>query len=993
MKRSLLVAVVAGSFALAGCEDGPNQTFNPSPAGAGSNWNNGNTVGNANSATQSFAGATSTGTNLNEICDAQKKHTVWANMVKQPVHPPSVGGGIDIAGGPLGDGVPDPKNDLANEAWTGLTLDAAEKINCQSTFQYDVYGDGDVYNAYWGDNAEVSVNYLVSTRQLLTVVMDQGYLGTMEVDTADKAHHYSVGVGVPISMDKAPLELDWNNQTDFKTKVNQMYGAVASTYSAFAPEPDCFATGHCISKQLTDVYAYIWFTTVGFTMIFQNPYMSPTLGATPIEFDQDKTKVLGFTSAAVLMQNDLAGVGPTGVAKNVFGSGKDCNFTIGMKFGDFTNNCVAPFTDQTKAKTEMTKLFSGISHGAETYGFDVVGFDPNFLATTLADTAVIQDTDRPQPNDTAFDMDVDQNTVGSFMNDFTNNDPTLAQDWHGIGMTTLEWAILLESAINQEMTTADPKHPEFTHHIGDVACLTAHPAAGCTGLEGIVTTAPRNFRGQANDINALGSAPLQCGATAAAMKDDPCVTNPNDLVGEPQEFGGISPGLKPTTWQSFFCNDGAGMSGGALSGYTPQNCTTSDNTVDLSYFKNAMAQVQRVAGQAGVLKLPSDLTDVRFYFKNWIFAFVKYLGVANNPAVSQLVLDAVPVDQNNLFFDSIGSGQFEFAEYIDRHNVTATTAPLDIRITADILHAIMNDFLFSRALLRGETALYTAMNGGSTAPIGKTNNVFLSNVFGAPAIASLYPSFACATNDGSDPVVDGKCNGLRAPSATGVAIKNDDGSLLLSPYEGAFEGTPFTVATATPITPLQVMNQIEAVYVEVPVYKNPYDQTSTLLTPVRKLIPWLPQGADVGFPIAINGQQDKFIETYQMDFSGITISANVDYVFEKQGQANLVKVDAVETTDFLGEIFMCSDPASLPSGDDDLLHVRMYSSAATITQWFAGHPGTDTSCGMIYQYSLFGNYLDEITSTVNGIRLEINPGGGQGRVVGVTLYDPSITGQ
>jgi hypothetical protein len=48
---------------------------------------------------------------------------------------------------------------------------------------------------------------------------------------------------------------------------------------------------------------------------------------------------------------------------------------------------------------------------------------------------------------------------------------------------------------------------------------------------------------------------------------------------------------------------------------------------------------------------------------------------------------------------------------------------------------------------------------------------------------------------------------------------------------------------------------------------------------------------------------------------------------------------------------------------------------------------------MIYQYSEFGNYLDHVTSTTNGIRLDINPGGGQGRVVGVTFYDPNAANQ
>jgi hypothetical protein len=185
-----------------------------------------------------------------------------------------------------------------------------------------------------------------------------------------------------------------------------------------------------------------------------------------------------------------------------------------------------------------------------------------------------------------------------------------------------------------------------------------------------------------------------------------------------------------------------------------------------------------------------------------------------------------------------------------------------------------------------------------------------------------------------------------------------------------------------------VIPLLQEAYVEVPVYQSPYDSQSGLMSPVRKLIPWLPQGADVGFPVAINGSQDKWIETFQIDFSGITVSANVDYQMVTSGQSKSLQVLAVETTDFLGETFLCSDPTSDPQDEDALLKVRMYSSASTNR-----HADANTTCGMIYQYSEFGNYLDHVTSTTNGVRLDINPGGGQGRVVGVTFYDTNAANQ
>ncbi len=1016
MKRSLLVAVAAGTFAISGCEDGPNQTFNPSPSGAGDTWNNGNSNGNANSGSQNFTDNGSTGTNRNEICDVNKKHAVWAEMVKNPIHPPSVGGGLDIAGGPKGDGVPDPMSNLANESWTGLTLDQAEKINCQSTFAYDEYGDGSVYDSYWGDNGEVQVSYRVSNRQILNVILAQGYLGTLDVtsppDMAGKKHNYSVGVGVPISLDKMPLALDWNDATGFNAKVNALYNAVTATYSPFQPEPDCFATGHCISKKLTDVYAYIWFTTVGFTMIFQNPYMSTTLGATPIEVQQDKTKVLGFTDASVLLQNDAAGVGPLVHRPNVFGTTKSCDYQLGQSFGTFRDTCVGPLADTTKNQAELTKLLSGLGHGTQTYSLDVVGVDPGFLASSISEQAVVQDTDKPTDKDIGYGLYVDQNTAGRFANDWAANDPWVKdgtgkdiskQDWHGYGLLTLQWATRMQRAFN--------KATGNVHQLGDPACLGVAKtnaqlkAAGCSGLESIVTTAPVNARGLANDVNALADAPLGKDIAGVGL-------NLNDQAGKKPFFNGMSPGMKPTTWQVYFCPDAVGLSGGKIAAgtYLPTNCNLNQGTPsDLSYFKHALNQMIAVAGGGKTTSLPQDFQDIRYFFKEWIFALVQYLAVAPDLASQTIAaMDLVIPDQNNLFFDSIGSGQFEFAEYVDRRNVKDGVAPLDIRITADILHAIINDYDFTRTLFRGESALYTAMHGGKPGAIGdNTNPVFLTDVFGSPTLAGIYldsadkksafKDYDCATSDGTNAALKTACGGLGAPvDAVGAPLKNDDGSLLLAPYKGAFTGTDFTVGSHSGITPLVISPLIQSVWVELPVHQDPYDTSSKLLPAVRKLIPWLPEGAGVGFPIAINGSQDKWIKTFQMDFSGVTVSANVDYhlVPAAAGSGTDLKIEAVETTDFLGEVFLCADSKLDPTKDADaLLHVRMYSPANTITTWFANHPDSVTECGIIYQYSSFGNFIDTVTSTKNGVRLGINPGGGQGRIIDVTLYDTTTTAQ
>src|SRR4051812_34528132 len=93
-------AIVAVGFVylLSGCEDGPTQTFKPAPTGAASKWNDGQSapITNAN-INQSFVGDVG-GTNLQELCTAQAKRDRWMVAFSQPIQPPKVGGGINMAG-------------------------------------------------------------------------------------------------------------------------------------------------------------------------------------------------------------------------------------------------------------------------------------------------------------------------------------------------------------------------------------------------------------------------------------------------------------------------------------------------------------------------------------------------------------------------------------------------------------------------------------------------------------------------------------------------------------------------------------------------------------------------------------------------------------------------------------------------------------------------------------------------------------------------------
>ena len=91
-----------------------------------------------------------------------------------------------------------------------------------------------------------------------------------------------------------------------------------------------------------------------------------------------------------------------------------------------------------------------------------------------------------------------------------------------------------------------------------------------------------------------------------------------------------------------------------------------------------------------------------------------------------------------------------------------------------------------------------------------------------------------------------------------------------------------------------------------------------------------------------------------------------------------------ERLSFPGRVlFLCQDPDT-----SDLLAARMYTPVANILDWIEDHPKAVNACQLIIRYSPFGNYADYITSLSSGVRLGVTQGGGQGRIVDVTLFVP-----
>jgi hypothetical protein len=102
----------------------------------------------------------------------------------------------------------------------------------------------------------------------------------------------------------------------------------------------------------------------------------------------------------------------------------------------------------------------------------------------------------------------------------------------------------------------------------------------------------------------------------------------------------------------------------------------------------------------------------------------------------------------------------------------------------------------------------------------------------------------------------------------------------------------------------------------------------------------------------------------------------------------LINILAIDSADFLGDVFICADPRT-----GDVLRARMYDSAQSMLDWFTGHPGTIDACDIVVRYSPFNNYLDKIFARKYGVSVDISKSFGAGRVDDAMLWDPALLAQ
>jgi hypothetical protein len=190
------------------------------------------------------------------------------------------------------------------------------------------------------------------------------------------------------------------------------------------------------------------------------------------------------------------------------------------------------------------------------------------------------------------------------------------------------------------------------------------------------------------------------------------------------------------------------------------------------------------------------------------------------------------------------------------------------------------------------------------------------------------------------------------------------------------------------------------------------------------LAPWLEVQPKVGFHIPLDAQHNQWISAGQFDLEGTLEAYLIDYLpysdpakpscvadgvcrpgFVCDARSTCITTDdtvrilGIEGKDFLGQAFVCEDPAT-----GDVLHVGMFDSATSILDWLAAHPGSQAdpwglgstqpsaqqACQIIVRRSPYDNFVDEITSKANGVHINVAGGQGQGRITDIIVFDPSL---
>jgi hypothetical protein len=994
------------SFVLCSCEDGPAQTFTPLAPGGQDLINNGGPDASWADPVKGSYDSGFQGHSAQEICGAELKRARWAKMLTDPIEPPRHYAGLDLA------------ND---DGWGGLTIEDAERApdpisleggNCQPNVLGYVAGDtGKDVSAYWGDNQEVVFDYHVDTHIVDQMYLNIGYLGAMTCKSrpdpnknGGRPYTYVAKVGEQWTKDAGDgsgpqkFPIDWQSgKAVYQPEITELYNACMLTFGSgagittFQDSKGCADDGACLVAADDGAGNNIFgFRPLAIYFVAHIGQPQPLL-STEYSFYNFFIKNEPYGNAYQTLKLDAEGAIADG--STVSPPLPNCRIKVGLSWKDFLSNCVEVSSDPAANTLNLNRLLGGRTHDFESFSFNVVGVNQNFTVSSITNQGsdhshppaswfqVVNDADKPAPDDIATDFIFDVRAKGKPTNDLDGNGDL---DLHGTGLVLREWQRLMLADVSTYI-------PSYSHVPGDPACVgldaagmpTGVPygtnASDCTGLEALVIPG----------LPYPGDPPGITGMLDSAGFYYSSLLKP----GDPYNAFAWDPGSAYLTTVNY---------AGGGQGY---------------FWDNALQTVIQVLGKGDVFHIPSEMRDRRYYFRWWAIALVKYYkaygkayaagGKAAADAITPADVANQLYDYDSLFFDNQGGAQFDTAEYIEREFIgtSARHVPFDWTYGTDVRVANQRYTNWYQRMDREETVMYEALATNKALPPGSENNVVLTNMFGSPILAANWESYTCATTG-----TPHSCPNSKPVPPPRTHLGTTKTEPLFQLYPGAWgpnifhQGSTFTCSTSKTVckqdtdcatagekclpTGIKIDEELPyfgAVKAELPSFANPYDLTSAS-TPLPVLVPWVPRIPGEGFTIPVSPTRDKLIETATLDFTGVLENYLVDYDYDRDAKGNTlptIRIKAIEAPDFLGEVFLCYYGG-------DLLHVGMYTSAAYIVDWLANHPGAADACDIVLRYSPFGNYLDYITSRTNGVKVSINQGTGLGRVVDALLYDPTL---
>ena len=341
MAKSWLLTV-AGlvCFATTGCEDNPDGFYKQAPKGAGDQWNGGYEVPAYDPYASNGFRDNFNATSKQELCSGPVKQKRWAEMVNEPIRPPRMIAGLDLAGG---------------DHWGGLDFRDAEQINCQSKA---ISGSEATLTAGWGDANEVMVDYKLSNNTVEAYYLQQGYRGALEfesrpsdINDPDKPnpfgkHKYSIKVGEPIKRDGTNWPLTWPTRPElidaWEKQATEMFDALMYTYAPdlTSTQESCIKAQTCLARSYSTGDAVFGVRPLG-VYFYVPTVLTPQPGpSTPGYMYGFYVKLMPFSGSELFLKLDAEG--PVATARDLGDREPKvtCQQKLGMKFGEFLDSCV-----------------------------------------------------------------------------------------------------------------------------------------------------------------------------------------------------------------------------------------------------------------------------------------------------------------------------------------------------------------------------------------------------------------------------------------------------------------------------------------------------------------------------------------------------------------------------------------------------------------------------------------------------------------------------